>query len=98
MRARGLTFAVAPSAQVVAPAGGVVRYARAFRGYGTIVILDHGDGWTSLVTGLATTNVRPGARIAAGSPIGEAPSGEDPRITVELRRRGRPMDIAALLG
>ena len=98
VRARGLTFAVAPGATVVAPAGGVVRYARPFRGYGTILILDHGGGWTSLVTGLATASVRLGTRVAAGRAIGQAPSGEDPRITVELRRRGRPMDIAALLG
>ncbi|MEE9469181.1 MAG: peptidoglycan DD-metalloendopeptidase family protein [Sphingomonas aquatilis] len=98
VRSRGLTFAVAAGAAVVAPAGGVVRYAKAYRGYGTIVILDHGDGWTSLVTGLASAGVRPGERIAAGAPLGRTAGGEEPRITVELRRRGRPVDIAALLG
>ena len=98
VRARGLTFVVAPRAAVIAPAGGVVRYARRFRGYGDIVILDHGDGWTSLVTGLAAIQVRAGQAVAAGAPLGVAPAGEDPRITVELRRRGRPVDIAALLG
>ena len=98
VRSRGLTFAVAAGAPVVAPAGGVVRYAKAYRGYGTIVILDHGDGWTSLVTGLAAAGVRSGERIAAGAPLGRAAGGEEPRITVELRRRGRPVDIAALLG
>lgn len=76
----------------------MVRYAKAYRGYGTIVILDHGDGWTSLVTGLAAAGVRSGERIAAGAPLGRAAGGEEPRITVELRRRGRPVDIAALLG
>ncbi|MCU6454256.1 peptidoglycan DD-metalloendopeptidase family protein [Sphingomonas sp. A2-49] len=98
IRSRGLTFAVAADAPVVAPAAGRVRYARVFRGFGTIVILDHGDGWTSLVTGLATADVAAGQRIAAGTPIGRAGTGDDPRVTVELRRRGRPMDIAALLG
>lgn len=98
VRSRGLTFAVAPDARVVAPAAGIVRYARAFRGYGRIVILDHGDGWTTLLTGLADTGVRPGARVAAGSRIGTVPGGEDPLITVELRRRGRPVDAAALIG
>jgi len=98
VRSRGLTFQVAGGASVVAPAGGVVRYAKAFRGYGHIVILDHGDGWTSLVTGLAGTDVRVGERVAAGARLGVAASGEDPRITVELRRRGRPVDITALLG
>ncbi|MFN3434523.1 MAG: murein hydrolase activator EnvC family protein [Sphingomonas sp.] len=98
VRSRGLTFAVVPGAAVVAPAAGVVRYARAFRGYGVIVIIDHADGWTSLVTGLGRSVVARGQRVAAGAPLGLAGGGEDPRVTVELRRRGRPMDIAALLG
>lgn len=98
VRSRGLTFAVAPGAVVVAPADGVVRYARRFREYGTIVIIDHGQGWNTLVTGLADVGVRPGASVMAGAPIGHAGRGEDPRVTVELRRRGRPADIAALVG
>jgi len=97
-RHQRLTFAVAADAPVIAPAGGIVRYARAFRGYRGIVIIDHGDGWTSLVTGLGATGVRAGQRVAAGMPLGRTAAGEAPQITVELRRRGRPMDIAALLG
>ena len=98
IRSRGLTLEVAPGASVIAPAGGVVRYARSFRGYGVIVILDHADGWTTLITGLSRTGLVRGQAVAAGAPVGVARSGEAPRITVELRRRGRPMDIAALLG
>ena len=98
VRSRGLTFGVAPRAVVVAPAGGVVRYANRFRGFGTIVVIDHGAGWTSLITGLSVSRVRPGMRVTAGAVLGRAPAGEEPEITVELRRRGRPADIAALLG
>lgn len=98
VRSRGLTFAVPAGAPVVAPAAGVVRYARRFRGYGTIVIIDHGNGWTSLVTGLGSAVVAAGQRFDPGASIGVAGGGEEPRITVELRRHGRPMDIAALLG
>ncbi|MEG3170946.1 peptidoglycan DD-metalloendopeptidase family protein [Sphingomonas sp. ZB1N12] len=97
VRSRGLTFATAPRARVVAPAAGTIRYARRFRDYGVIVIIDHADGWTSLVTGLAATSAKPGNRIAMGTPIGNA-LGEEPRITVELRRRGRPVDAASLIG
>jgi septal ring factor EnvC (AmiA/AmiB activator) len=97
VRSRGLIFATAPRARVVAPAAGTVRYARRFRDYGIIVIIDHADGWTSLVTGLAATTAKPDYRIAMGAPIGTAPT-EDPRITVELRRRGRPVDVASLIG
>lgn len=97
VRSRGLTFAVAAGIAVRAPAAGMVRYARPFRRYGAIVIVDHGGGWTSTVTGLGTVSVLAGDRVAAGAAIGRAATGEDPRITVELRRRGRPVDIAALV-
>lgn len=98
VRARGLSFATAPGAPVVAPAAGTIRFARPFRGYGTIVIIDHGAGWTTLVTGLGGVGVAPGQRVAAGAAIGTAARGDAPVVTVELRRRGRPVDIAALLG
>jgi murein DD-endopeptidase MepM/ murein hydrolase activator NlpD len=97
VRSRGLTFAVTPAAPVRAPAAGVIRYARAFRGYARVVIVDHASGWTSTLTGLDAVTVRSGDRVKPGMTIGRASTGEDPRITVELRRRGRPVDIAALI-
>lgn len=98
VRSRGLTIAAAAGAQVIAPAAGRVLYARRFRGYGVVVILDHGGGWTSLIAGLADTSVRVGDSIGQGAPIGHAAAGEAPRVTVELRRRDRAIDIARLLG
>jgi len=96
VRARGITLAVAPGATVMAPAAGRIAYSARFRGYGRIVILDHGDGWTTLVTGLAAGVGPVGARVAAGTPIGRAPPGRA-EVTVELRRRGVPVDLAAML-
>lgn len=97
VRSRGLTFAVAAQAPVRAPLGGVVRYSARFRGYDGIVVIDHGAGWTSLITGLGQLGVRAGQAVAPGRPIGRAGQGDDPRITVELRRQGRPVDLGALL-
>lgn len=97
VRARGLTIATAPGAEVVAPAAGRVRYARRFRGYGGVVILDHGQGWTSLISGLSEISVRVGDQLAKAAPLGLASAGDTPEITVELRRRGQPMDLTALL-
>ena len=97
VRARGLTFRVAPGTIAVAPVAGTVRYAARFRSFGTVVILDHGDGWTTTLTGLAATPLARGQAVAAGAPLGRAGSGE-PEITVELRRRGRPIDLLALTG
>jgi septal ring factor EnvC (AmiA/AmiB activator) len=97
VRSRGLSFAVAPGGAVVAPATGVVRYARPYRGFGSVVIIDHGAGWSSTVLGLGAAGVRAGETVAAGAPIGAARRGDAPEVTVELRRRGRPVDIVALL-
>ncbi len=98
VRARGITLACAAGAEVVAPAGGRVLYAAPFRDYGTIVIIDHGKGWTSLITGFERLAVRRGDSVQQGARIGWALGGGAPRLTVELRRRGQPMDLSRLLG
>jgi septal ring factor EnvC (AmiA/AmiB activator) len=96
VRSRGLTLATRPGAQLVAPADGRIAFAGGYRGFGQIVIIEHVGGWTSLITGLARTRLKVGERIAQGDPIGRAADNR-PRITVELRRNGRPIDIAALI-
>lgn len=95
-RARGLTILASPGAQIVAPADGRIVYAGRFRSYGRIVIVDHGGGWTSLITNMVAVSVRVGDTVAGGAPIGRAGPGR-PRIMLELRRAGQPMDIAALV-
>ncbi|QDZ08794.1 peptidoglycan DD-metalloendopeptidase family protein [Sphingomonas panacisoli] len=95
---RGLTFAVAAEADVVAPAAGKVVYAGSFRDYGNVVIIDHRGGWTTLVSGLGALTVKLNQTIGQGAPIGAARAGDDRRITVELRRKGRAVDPVALTG
>lgn len=97
VRSRGLTIATRPSAQVVAPNDGRIAFAGPYRGFGKIVIIDHGEGWTTLITNLAALDVAVGDGVVQGSPIGRAPSAE-PHVTVELRRGNRPIDIAHLVG
>lgn len=96
VRSRGLTLAPRPGALLVAPADGRIGFAGSYRGFGQIVIIEHVGGWTSLITGMARTNLKVGERVAQGDPIGRA-ADIRPRITVELRRGGRPIDIAALI-
>lgn len=94
-RARGVTIAARPGAIVVAPAKGRVTFAGLYRGYGSIAIVEHDDGYVSLVTGLAANSARVGDSVDAGSPLGRAgPEG----VTVELRQHGRPVDLATLIG
>ena len=97
VHARGLTFETAPGAEVVAPRAGRVVYAGRFRGYGDIVIIEHGGGWTSVITDLASATVIVGANVRAGEAIGLA-SERSPRVTVELRRNGTAVAIAPLIG
>ena len=97
VRARGLTIATRPSAQVVSPTGGRVAFAGPYRGFGNIVIIDHGRGWTTLITSLAALDVKVGDALDQGSPVGRAGPSR-PTVTVELRRGGQPVDIARLIG
>jgi septal ring factor EnvC (AmiA/AmiB activator) len=98
VRARGLTIATRPGAQVVAPAEGRVVFAGPYKGFDQIVIIDHGGGWASLVTDLARLSARVGQSVSQGEPLGVAASTAHPTITVELRRQGRPVDIVAMTG
>ncbi|WP_293880065.1 peptidoglycan DD-metalloendopeptidase family protein [Sphingomonas sp.] len=97
IRARGLTISTRPGAQVVAPTGGRIAFAGPYRGYGNIVIVDHGGGWTTLITSLAALDVRVGDPVDQGSPVGKAGPAR-PTITIELRKMGLPVDITRLVG
>lgn len=88
---QGLTLAPIGGAQVVAPAAGRVAFAGPYRGYGNIVIIEHGGGWTSLVTGLARSDVEVGEQVVSGAPLGAA-GPTDPSISVELRRDGEAVN------
>ena len=97
VRSRGLTLAVRSAAQIVAPSGGTIVFAGGFKGYGNIVIIDHGGGWTSVITSLANLDVREGDSVLQGSPLGRA-TDEQPKITVELRQANRAVDITRFVG
>jgi septal ring factor EnvC (AmiA/AmiB activator) len=94
VHARGLTFAAAAGAPAVAPRPGRIAYAAPYRGYGEVVIIDHGGGWTTTITNLADLAVRRGDRVAARQKLGRTGSGE---VKVELRKDGRPFPITLLL-
>ncbi|MHA6332433.1 murein hydrolase activator EnvC family protein [Qipengyuania sp. CAU 1752] len=93
----GITLAPRPGAQVIAPAAGRVAFAGPYRGYGRIVIIEHGGGWTSLVTGLARVDVTVGEELVAGSPLGVAGPGR-PEVSLELRRSGTPVNPLDFIG
>ncbi|MET0372275.1 MAG: peptidoglycan DD-metalloendopeptidase family protein [Sphingobium sp.] len=97
VRSRGLTIATQAGALAVAPTAGRVAFAGPYRGYEQIVIIDHGQGWTTLITGLHRLTAQVGDAVRQGDPLGMA-GDERPTITIELRRNGRPVDIVPLAG
>lgn len=96
MRSRGLTITTTPGATVISPTAGRIAFAGPFRDYGNIVIIEHGAGWTSLITHMRRLSVSVGETVRQGDPLGITASVK-PQITIELRRADRPVDIAALL-
>lgn len=97
VRSRGLTLVTQPGAQAIAPTAGRVAFAGPYRDYGQILIIDHGQGWTTLITGLHRVTAQVGDSVRQGDPVGIT-GAERPNITVELRRNGRPVDIVPLVG
>lgn len=94
---RGVALSPPPGAVVVAPAAGRVAFSGPYRGYGRIVIIEHSGGWTSVVTGLARSDVRVGEEVIGGTSLGVAPR-RNPRVTLELRREGEPVNPLLFLG
>jgi len=91
--AKGITFATRPGAEVVAPFDGRVVFAGAFRGYGQILIIGHGDGYHSLVAGLDRIDSSVSQWLVAGEPIGRMSANEaKPRLYLELRHNGQPIN------
>jgi septal ring factor EnvC (AmiA/AmiB activator) len=91
LRARGVELSPAAGAQVVAPASGRVAFSGPYEGFGRIVIIEHAGGWTSLVTGLARTDVKVGQEVIGGAPMGVAGS-KGSVVGIELRESGEPVN------
>ncbi len=70
--ADGVLLFSRPGASVFAPAAGTVRNVGEVPGLGLAIILDHGDGWLTLLGRLASPAVRVGARVPRGFKIAEA--------------------------
>jgi septal ring factor EnvC (AmiA/AmiB activator) len=96
-RERGIRITVDAASPVVAPAAGKISFAGRYRSYGQIVIIEHGGGWNTLVTNLDAVQVSKGQSVTQNAVLGTSGDAAA-EIGVELRRNGRVMDIAALLG
>jgi murein hydrolase activator len=75
---------------------GTVVFADRFRGYGLMVVVDHGSKHHTLYAHLAETSVEVGEKLAAGEVLGTvgATGLEGPGLYFEMRFQGRPEDPA----
>ena len=93
VRSRGTSFATVRGSPVSAPADGVVRFSGPFRDYDGVVILDHGNGWMSVIVNLSS-ELKSGDRVHLGDPLGRALG----PIEVELSHNGQRFSPALIAG
>ncbi len=94
-KARGLLIDVPEGSAVRAVARGRVAFADWLRGFGLLIIIDHGAGYMSLYGHNQSLYKDAGATVAAGETIatagasgGQAQNG----VYFEIRQRGQPVD------
>ena len=68
----GIDIKASAGEEVLAAAGGTVVFAGRQRGYGNVVMVDHGAGIVTLYAHLFYACVRKGDRVGAGATIGRA--------------------------
>jgi murein DD-endopeptidase MepM/ murein hydrolase activator NlpD len=99
----GIDIGILRSLDVRAAASGLVTqigFVRGFDGYGSVVVLDHGDGFSTLYAHLSKPLVRVGDYVGQGELIGEAGcSGwcTGTHLHFELRYRNVAIDPSFLI-
>jgi septal ring factor EnvC (AmiA/AmiB activator) len=102
--AQGITVASGPGLVVTAPADGWIMFAGPFRSYGQMVIMNAGENYHIVFSGMDTVTARQGQFVVAGEPIGQM--GEKriasavavnivtdrPTLYIEFRKDGKPVD------
>jgi septal ring factor EnvC (AmiA/AmiB activator) len=91
---RGLHLLSRPGSPVVSPLDGTVRFAGPFRNFGQLLIVEHGNGYHSLIAGLARIDTTVGRAVSAGEPVGVSgdPAGEPSELYFEFRHNGQPVN------
>jgi septal ring factor EnvC (AmiA/AmiB activator) len=90
---KGITIQTRKGAQVIAPYDGQVVFAGPFRGYGLLLIIEHSEGYHTLLAGMAQVDCSVGQKLTAGEPVGVMGQDESkPSLYVELRHGGQPVN------
>ena len=100
----GIDLAAAEGTPVMAPETGVVRVAtQHYSGgsdWGTVVVLEHANGYETFHAHLGSLSVIPGQRVVKGDEIGTVGATgrtTGPHLHFEVRKDGEPVDPQALI-
>jgi len=91
----GIDIGVPEGTSIAAVYGGRVLYTGWFRGYGNLIIVDHGGEYYTLYAHVAEIKVKEGDEVKQGQSIGtvgDTGSLQGPRLYFEVRYEGRPLD------
>jgi septal ring factor EnvC (AmiA/AmiB activator) len=91
----GVSIAAPQGAEVRSVYDGQVIFADYFKGYGNMVIVDHGGGFFSLYAHAGRVMKRVGTAVARNeviASVGDTDSARGPMLYFEIRYQGRPVD------
>jgi len=96
----GIEIRASEGQKVASVFGGVVLYADWFKGYGRLIVLDHGEGYYTVYAHIAKILAKVGDQVEKGQTIGlvgNTGSVNGPQLYFEVRHRGGPQDPVAWL-
>jgi len=96
-KSKGITISTRRDAQVLAPFSGRIEFAGAFKNYSRVVILNVGDGYFIVLTGMNESFAQKGQMVLSGEPLGRM-GNSTPELYIELRRNGTPINPVPWLG
>src|SRR5262245_10957185 len=97
----GMDIGAPPGARVEAAAAGVITFAGGSRGYGRMVVVDHGGDLKTVYAHLATIFARAGQSVRQGDllgTVGMTGNTTGPHLHYEVRFRGEPVDPMCYVG
>jgi murein hydrolase activator len=95
---KGLTISASGGAQVIAPYEGRVAFSGPFRGYGELLIIEHREGYHTLLAGMSRIDGVVGQWLLAGEPVGimgtatSTKQKDKPTLYLEMRHKGQPIN------
>ena len=103
LKNKGINIVTPFGARVFSSFDGKVLYANNFRNFGPVLIIDHGDGFNTLMVGLERIDVNIGQNLLKGELVGvmekfkTSKNHTGPALYIELRRNGKPVNPLAWL-